>query len=353
MTPTFHIVQRMAPGGIESIVLDLARGDPALRVISLEGTRESLVAQWPVLQDLGDRLLGLGKPDGLRPGLWLRLARLFRAERTRAIVTHHIGPLVYAGIAAVAAGVARRIHVEHDGWHYAGSKRRTLARLIEPLIHPRRIAVSHVTAQQVAEALGTLRQTVIPNGVDIERFQPSCRQSARAQFALPATAPMIGCVGRLERVKGQDVLIRALALLDPAIHLVLAGDGSEREALERLASHLGLSARVHFLGTIATPELLYPAFDVVCLPSRAEGFPRTLIEAQACNIPVLATDVGGSREAVCPSTGRLVAAENPPAMAVALGEMLASPATFAARRFVDPCFSNAVMVARYRALIAA
>ncbi len=64
MPTYFHIVQRMAPGGIETVVLDLARADSDLTVISLEGTRESLVAAWPALAALGARLVGLGKPEG-------------------------------------------------------------------------------------------------------------------------------------------------------------------------------------------------------------------------------------------------------------------------------------------------
>ncbi|OYU47118.1 MAG: glycosyl transferase [Rhizobiales bacterium PAR1] len=351
MATTFHIVQRMAPGGIESIVLDLARLDPDVRVVSLESDRASLVKAWPPLAVLGERLITLSKPEGLTPGLWLSLAALFRIHDVRAIVTHHIGPLVYAGIAAVAARVKRRIHVEHDGWHYAGAKRRILARMIEKIVAPRRVAVSSVTAGQVANALGTLRQTVIPNGVDLERFRLRSRHKACQRFGLPENRKLIGLVGRLEHVKGQDVLIDALGRLDRTTHLVLAGDGSTRATLAAQVLALGLSERVHFMGSISEPEALYPAFDVFCLPSRAEGFPRTLIEAQACDIPVVACDVGGAKEAVCPSTGRLVPAERPDLLAEALTQTLEMPSAVSPRQFVDPTFSNAIMVDRYRALI--
>ena len=351
MATTFHIVQRMAPGGIESIVLDLARLDPDVRVVSLESDRASLVLAWPPLAALGERLITLSKPEGLTPGLWISLARIFRVHDARAIVTHHIGPLVYAGVAAVAARVNRRIHVEHDGWHYAGAKRRLLARLIEKIVAPRRVAVSSVTAGQVANVLGTIRQTVIPNGVDLERFKLRSRHDACQRFGLPEDRKLIGLVGRLEHVKGQDVLIDALGRMDRTTHLVLAGYGSMRQALEAQAQALGLMGRVHFMGAISEPETIYPAFDVFCLPSRAEGFPRTLIEAQACGIPVVACDVGGVREAVCPSTGRLVPPERPGLLAEALTQMLETPPVISPRQFVDPTFSIAIMVDRYRALI--
>lgn len=354
MATTIHIVQRMAPGGIESIVLDLARLDPETRVISLEGSHQALIDAWPSLSALGDRLEALAKPEGWHPRLWLALNRLFRRYRPRAVITHHIGPLVYAGIAAMAAGISRRIHVEHDGWHYAAPRRRLLARLIDRLVAPRRVAVSHVTATQVAGALGTIGQTIIPNGVDLDRFRPSDRLAARAEFGLPREAFIIGCIGRLERVKGQDVLIRTLERLDRRCHLVLAGDGSERAALEAIVKRCNLVDRVTFLGQVNSPERLYPAFDLFCLPSRAEGFPRSLIEAQACGIPVVATDVGGSREAVCPSTGSLAPSESEDELAAALSQMLASGTpTRSPRAFVDPAFSNALMLDRYRALASA
>jgi glycosyltransferase involved in cell wall biosynthesis len=354
MATTIHIVQRMAPGGIESIVLDLARLDPETRVISLEGSRQALVEAWPGLSALGDRLEALAKGEGWQPRLWLALGRLFRRHRPRAIITHHIGPLVYAGLAALVAGIGRRIHVEHDGWHYAAPRRRLLARMVDRLVAPRRVAVSHVTATQVAGALGSIGQTIIPNGVDLDRFHARDALAARVEFGLPREAFLIGCIGRLERVKGQDVLIRTLARLDTRCHLVLAGDGRARADLEALVRLWGMTDRVTFLGQVNQPERLYPAFDVFCLPSRAEGFPRSLIEAQACGIPVVATDVGGSREAVCPQTGRLVPAENEDELALAITETLAfGPPAPSPRAFVDPAFSNALMLDRYRALTAA
>ncbi len=114
--------------------------------------------------------------------------------------------------------------------------------MVDRLVAPRRVAVSHVTATQVAGALGTIGQTVIPNGVDLERFRPGDAAAARAEFGLPQDAFLIGCIGRLETVKGQDVLIRTLARLDIRCHLVFGGDGSQRTALEALVRRWTLKA---------------------------------------------------------------------------------------------------------------
>ena len=356
MTSVVHIVQRMAPGGIETLVLDLATRDARILVVSLEGDAADLVAQWPRLDAIADRLVALGKTPGVVPNLVLALAAILRRSGVIAIVAHHVGPLIYGGIAARLAGIATRIHVEHDAWHYEDRGRARLSRVVDFLVRPRRVAVSEATAHHADAALAGGTALVIPNGVDLEMFRLRDRGQARLHLSLPVDVPLVGSVGRLVRVKGHDLLIEACRYLSSGVHVALAGDGPELAPLRERAARLGLADRVHFLGHVDRPEDVYPAFDVFCLPSRAEGFPRSLIEAQACGIPVVATDVGGVREAVCPGTGRVVAPEHPRALASALAEALELPVAPARsppatpRAFVDPGFSLDRTVAAYRAL---
>ena len=345
-----HIVQRMAPGGIETLVLDLAMRDPAIRVLSLEGIADDLIAAWPRLETIGGRLIALDKQPGLSASLVLKAARQLRQWHARAVIAHHVGPLVYGGLAARLAGIKMRIHVEHDGWHYREASRVRLGRMLDFLIQPRKVAVSHGTAEQACAALDNDLVEIIPNGVDLLRFHPADRTGARAKLSLPQGVRMIGTVGRLVHVKGHDVLIDACRHLDEKTHLAVVGDGEELASLRRKAAALGLSDKVHFLGQHDRPEEVYPAFDLFCLPSRAEGFPRALIEAQACDVPVVASNVGGVREAVCPRTGRLVEADNPSVLAAALDQALAHPSKDHPRDFVDPRFSLDRTVAAYRSL---
>ena len=353
MSVVVHIVQRMAPGGIETLVLDLARNDPDIRVISLDGDADRLREDWPRLLELSDRFVALSKQPGLVPRLVPRIAALLRSWRATAIVAHHVGPLLYGGLAARMAGLGVRVHVEHDGWHYEDRSRARLGRLLDVLVQPRKVAVSRKTAEAAATALASDLIEIIPNGVDLNRFRPGDKAAARRELGLPADVALIGTVGRLTKVKGHDLLIEAAAYL-PTTHIVLAGDGEEREPLERQAKALELEDRIHFLGQCDRPERVYPAFDVFCLPSRAEGFPRAVIEAQACDIPVVAADVGGVREAVCPQTGRLVAAGDPLRLALALTAMIEGAVSGAVlgrpRAFVDPRFSFDRTVAAYRSV---
>ena len=155
---------------------------------------------------------------------------------------------------------------------------------------------------------------------------------------------------RLEPVKGHDVLIRALGRLPADVCLAVIGDGSRREELARLVEQLGLSDRVRFAGHRDDVARLYPAFDVFCLPSRREGVPLAVIEAQASGVPVVATEVGSVRDALCPETARLVPSEDPAALAQALDAALASCGAVSPRAFVERSFDWDATVRRYTIL---
>ncbi|BAM03523.1 glycosyltransferase [Phycisphaera mikurensis] len=169
---------------------------------------------------------------------------------------------------------------------------------------------------------------VIPNGVDLAFWR-------RPDDAAAAPAAL-ACVGRLERVKGHDVLLRALARLRasvPAARLTLVGDGPEAPALRSLAAELGLGDAVRFAGRLdpaATAALLH-ASSVAVMPSRSEGLPLALLEAMAAGLPPVVTRVGGMPDALGePPAGRIVAPEDPAALAASLAALLADPAARAA-----------------------
>ncbi|MEQ1698249.1 MAG: glycosyltransferase [Hyphomicrobiaceae bacterium] len=346
---TVHIVQAMAPGGIETLVLDLAREpDANVRVFSFEGSREQLTAHWPALAPIAHRIEGFGAGAGLKPYLIVQLARRLRQLNAKSVFLHHVGPLIYGGLAARLAGVERIIHVEHDVWHYAQPRRRMIASVIEAIVRPHHVAVSAHAARVLRSMLPSPAVSVIHNGIDLERFRPGDKAIARAAFNLDPAWRIVGTAGRLVAVKGHEVLIRAAAALPVDCHVAIAGSGEEREALQALAVSLGLSGRIHFLGHVDAVEKVLPAFDVFCLPSHNEGFPRSIIEAQAVGLPVVATDVGALAEAVCPLTGRIVPPGNPGALAKALRDVLAIPPMIPPREFVADRFSWTQTLSSYR-----
>lgn len=343
-----HIVQRMAPGGIETLVLDLVTSHPdGDLVYSLEGNHQELAGGWRALAPITDRLRCFGHVGGLSPRLLARLVHKLSVDRPHTVVVHHIGPYLYGGVAARLTGVPILVHVEHDGWHLERVRHRKLTQRLDRVLRPRHVAVSGSVAAALAAVVPGADIRVVRNGVNLERFQPGERAAARCLIGLPPDLRVVGSAGRLLPVKGHDILIRAAQHLPADVHIVIAGGGEAAIALGQLARELGIEARVHLIGHRDDVQSILPAFDVFCLPSRNEGLPRSVVEAQACGVPVVASDVGGLREAVCAVSGRLVPAGNPAALAQALGSVLAAARTVSPRTFVTRRFAWSDTVAGY------
>ena len=192
------------------------------------------------------------------------------------------------------------------------------------------------------------RVAVVPPGVDLDTFGPGGPDAARAarrRLGLPADADVLLFAGRIQPLKGPDVLLRAVGrmLADDADGgvarregLVVAvvggpsGSGLERpEELQKLAGELGISDVVSFHPPVGRPRLAdwYRAADLVAVPSFSESFGLVAVEAQACGTPVVAADVGGLRTVVRDGeTGLLLPTHDPVAWGRALGGLLDAPA---------------------------
>lgn len=304
-----HVVQHLAPGGLETLTLDLlrlAKPDDQVLIVSLEGTKDESIKNWPKLQPYKGQIVFLDKAPGVQFNIILKLIKAFKAIRPDVVHTHHIGPLLYAGYAARVSGVPTRIHTEHDAWHLQDSKRRRLQALALKAAQPTLVADATRVYDQLRNAFSYKNIITIKNGIDCDKFKPMSRTSARTQLNLPLDKTIIGCAGRLEHVKGQDQLIKALTLLPKNTIVAFAGGGSKRKQLEQLANRLNLTGRIIFLGLVEDMTTFYGALDIFCLPSRHEGLPLSTLEAQACNIPTVAMDVGAVDETLCPISGTLV-----------------------------------------------
>ncbi len=145
------------------------------------------------------------------------------------------------------------------------------------------------------------RVTVIPNGIEEERFYPQDKNEMREMLGLKKGHHITLCVARLEPVKGVDVLVRAFAQLDGnGKQLIVVGDGNEMQTLAALVDELGVSDRVLLVGSKPYDEIprWVNAADLLALPSITEGWPNTLMEAFSCGKPVVASRVGGVPEIV-------------------------------------------------------
>ncbi len=151
---------------------------------------------------------------------------------------------------------------------------------------------------------------VVHNGIDLPAAPPATRDELRKELQLPTDARVVGYVGRLapqKRVKDLVWCMELLSNLQPQIHLLLIGDGPDRDMLERLVRKTENSDRVRFMGHQADPRRLMPVIEVFWLGSEFEGLSNSLMEAMAAGLPVVATDIPANRELVVPgTTGELV-----------------------------------------------
>jgi glycosyltransferase involved in cell wall biosynthesis len=185
-----------------------------------------------------------------------------------------------------------------------------------------------------AAGLGYPRERikVLRNGVDTDLFRPVDGSRWRAR-AKPGQ-PLIASVGLLIPRKGHDLLIAAMAKL-PDAHLLIAGQGPDREKLETLAKSLNVADRVELVGSVPHEELpaLYSAADMLVLATSREGWPNVLLEAMACGAPVVATNIGGIPEIVTrPEAGVIVPERTPDALADGIRQILSHPPDRAATR---------------------
>ncbi|WP_260258409.1 glycosyltransferase [Vibrio intestinalis] len=349
-----HVVQHLKPGGIESLVLEILnhkKHNQQILIVSLEGDRLSAIAHWPKLEPFKHQLLFLNKPQGLSYQCYRTLRKLFAIVKPDVVHTHHIGPLLYAGIAAKQANVACRIHTEHDAWHLSQTKHALIQRLALKLAKPFLVADAQLVKQKLDEQFHYPQTRVIKNGIDCDRFKPASKSLARQQLGLPLEPTIIGSAGRLEHVKGHDILVQALTMLPKQYHLAIAGAGSQTQALQSLAEQCGVSERIIWLGQVDNMPRFYQSLDLFCLPSRCEGFPLATLEAQACNIKTMASDVGASKETLCPHTGVSFAPDSPISLAAAILKQLNTETITQPRRFVLEHNNITKMISDYQSIL--
>ena len=325
-----HLVDSLAMGGMERLVVDLAIHQKRLG----HHTGVICLVQAGRLADevkkAGIAVTVLGKRPGPDLKAMRHLVTLMRLEKVEVLHTHNPSANFYGAPAAKWAGARMVINTRHGMGDFPyNRKREGLYRL--SLFFTDKVVCVCERARMNFTAMGTIpksKSKVVYNGIDLTRFRATGSQPVvkRNGLGLSEAGLVIGCVARLEPAKDIATLLRAFALVlstHPNARLVVVGDGSEGVRLRTLSHSLGLSGMVTFLGARDdVPELL-KYFDVFVLPSLSEGLSLTLIEAMASGKPVVATDVGGNPEVVSDNeTGLLCPPGRPDAMADRLGQVL-------------------------------
>lgn len=200
--------------------------------------------------------------------------------------------------------------------------------------------------------LSRRKARVIPSGIDTKAFYPDGAAREKMRAAIPGMRPeevVFGCVARLSEEKAHRDLLDAYAVVRrsyPMSRLVLVGDGPLRAEIENRARTLGIAPFVHFAGQQNNVREWLNLFDVFVLASTRESLPRAAREAMACGLPVIATRVGATREAVSDGhNGILVPPGHPDSLARAMIHMLYDPVLMpemghASRQMIEERFSQ-------------
>jgi glycosyltransferase involved in cell wall biosynthesis len=304
-----HGVLSLDVGGLERIVLNLTR--TAIR----KGHRVSILCVEKLgtlaaeAEAIGANVRSLEKPSGRHPDFVHRAKSVLDDWNPDVIHSHQIGAAWYLGQAARQIGRIPVLHTEHGNefsraanWRQSMKSRLFMyqtAKFID-----RFCCVSAEIARAVTRwrTVPTSKVEVIANGIETEWGDDlPLPESIRASLGIPASARVIGTVGRLAEVKRQDLLIRAIAVLKntfPDVRLLLVGDGDQRTRLETLAGELDVTDRIHFAGYQSRPEEYLRAMDIFALTSRSEGFPVSLLEAWVAGLPIVCSAVGGIPDVV-------------------------------------------------------
>jgi glycosyltransferase involved in cell wall biosynthesis len=271
-------------------------------------------------------------PRGMAPaGVARLLKELVRHLRTHSYTIVHTHNSITGVVGRLAAKIARVpvvIHTTH-GFHFhdhmSAAQRlpyvaieRWSARLCDALLFQNQEEFAQVDELKLRPRHGTY---LVGNGIDLGRFEPRTVAPSNPRARLL-------CVARLEPVKNQIMLFRALEKLRARFNftLQLVGDGPEHAAYEADLQRRGLADSVEFLGYRYDIPELTAAADVVVLTSLKEGIPRALMQAMAVGVPVVATDVKGTKEVVVDGeTGFLVPLGDVDLLADRLARLLASP----------------------------
>lgn len=316
-----HVIQNLNYGGMERVLADIVHGADAERFESHVLCLEFLGRYANGLEDVAS--LHVADPGGPGPMLWPRALTRQIARIAPDVVHTHSGVWYKASLAARRAGVRRIVHTEHG----RGKPDPVINRIIDGLAARRTdvvVAVSEALAHELPATLwiGRDRVALIRNGIDTAAYRPRPDGGEiRGELGLATNVPVIGSIGRLNPIKGYDVMIEAFATLrdmNPSTDavLVLAGEGTQRAALAALVEARRLTGRVHFLGWRDDVHALQSTFQLFTMSSHSEGTSISLLEAMSAGVPPVVTDVGGNASVLGPSlTNCLVAPNDPVALA--------------------------------------
>jgi len=357
-----QLIGCLKKSGAERVVVDLAKG---LKSVNYEVTVCSREGGSLIPELNGVPTIILPKRGLIDSKHLLGLCEILRREKIDLIHTHLFGNNLYGFFASILTG--KKIIFTVHGEDCLKSKRRLVFyRLAGPFVS-KIVTVSGFLYEKVRKEVGISegKLAVIANGINTEQFRNERVDTFdKRGLGLPGDGLVVGTIGTMKPVKGQDILIKAAAEVIrqvPEACFAIVGRPSQyhreyEEYLFRLRRDYGLENQVYFLGERDNVEAILPLFEVFVLPSRSEGTSIALLEAMASGRAIVATNVGGNPHLIHDKkTGLLVPPEDPGCLAEAIITLLRNR-SFArrlaenAQRAAEKEYRVESMVERYAAL---
>lgn len=341
MTPPPRVLElrsvRGTGGGPEKTILSgAAASDPTrfpVTVCYLRDARDRTFSVHVNAAELAIDYVDICERHSLDPSVWPALRRLVRERGIQIVHAHEYKTNLLARALALVEPIIP-VSTAHGWTGHTRRERLFYYPLDKKLLSafPRVIAVSDdIRRELVRYGVRSDRIVTVLNGIDHRAFRrdPARRCEVRRRLGVPLEATVIGTVGRLEPQKRFDLLIDAFAQLrthQPALKLMIAGDGTLRHALQAHVARRGLTADCQLLGHRTDVADLHHAFDLFVQSSDYEGTPNAVLEAMALETPIVATSAGGTAEMARHGIDAvLVRPGNVDTLAFAMRDTLANP----------------------------
>ncbi len=312
-----HVVYSFATGGLENGVVNLINHLPENEyfhsIICVSDHDEKFYSR---IKSKNVEIFDLNKKEGRGLNWLVDCWRLLRKIQPDICHTRNLSS-IEAQFSAYFASVPTRIHGEH-GWDVfdlggVNKKYQLVRKCIKPFIH-KYVGLSTESISYLTDKINVKPEKIthICNGVDIEKFSPKSELSIELPEGFTKKNQIVfGTVGRLAEVKNQTYLVRSFVDLwqkHPDLHsrlrLIVVGDGVLMPELISMVEKANANEGVWFTGLRADVVELMNVMDVFILPSLAEGIPNTVLEAMACGLPCIVTNVGGNPDLIMPEQSK-------------------------------------------------
>lgn len=326
-----HVITGLGLGGAEGALFRLICSDDSAThclVVSLTCEGEYGV----LLRDRGIKVIALGLSGyGGALSAANELARQLVAAKADVVQTWMYHADLFGGIVSRRAGIPVVWGVRHLNLSWSLNRLRTVfvargCAVLSPAVPYCAVFCSNAALDAHRQIGYSCPSAVIPNGLDFVKWAPrwDSRSAVRAELGLSSSGIVIGHVSRADPQKDHDTLFAAFAMLramgvDASLVVAGTGLGGDEEYVKRLAETHGVSGFVKAIGPVRDVARLMAGFDLFVLSSRGESFPNVVVEAMACELPCIVTDVGDSAQIVG-SLGWVAPPGSPAALAASIRE---------------------------------